>query len=337
MGAANEAAEQRQQAAEYGVHHGEKVAEEVHKVLQALGTGVIEPLVLVCAAAVVGEGGGVCHLCPDVVKDGEDHAVEDARPEGGAEALAVVAEDVKQHLKGRVANVRPGVEGELTEASEQREPKVHVLVFVSEVQPARGRAEGQRQGGPARARALGGLHLDALEELRGLGRAGLVDALDARLCQHLLTLHHCLLRQLVHAADGSVCELESAKAEEGDGIEGNIQRVRVVGEGDEAIDAVREGGDLRLRDVGEVLPHDLLDGLEGQPHNCLCVVLGRSGKHHEHAFPAGLDVGHTGEHHLTDAPNDKLPDLEAVALPHHHHKWPQEVVLKRVVGELVAL
>ena len=66
--------------------------------------------------------------------------------------------------------------------------------------------------------------------------------------------------------DVALCELHGAESQEGDGVEADVDGVRVVGEGDQAVNAVCEGGRLRLCDVVEVLPHNLLDGVERQPH-----------------------------------------------------------------------
>lgn len=38
------------------------------------------------------------------------------------------------HLKGRISDVRAGVEGELAKAGQQGEPEVHVLILVAELQ-----------------------------------------------------------------------------------------------------------------------------------------------------------------------------------------------------------
>lgn len=51
--------------------------------------------------------------------------------------------------------------------------------------------------------------------------------------------------------------------------------------------------------------------------------------HHEHGLPPRLDVGHARQHHLADAADDELPDLQRAAVPHHHHKRAQEVVLEQ--------
>lgn len=44
----------------------------------------------------------------------------------------------------------------------------------------------------------------------------------------------------------AVGELYGAEAEEGDGVEGDVRVVLVVGKGDEAVDAVGEDRDVRL-------------------------------------------------------------------------------------------
>jgi len=50
--------------------------------------------------------------------------------------------------------------------------------------------------------------------------------------------------------------------EEGDAVQRHANGVWVVGERDEAVDAVRERRRLRLCDVVEVLTHNLFDGVK---------------------------------------------------------------------------
>ncbi len=76
----------------------------------------------------------------------------------------------------------------------------------------------------------------------------------------------------------------------------------IVREGDQAVDAVCEGGDVRLRDVLEVLPNDFLDGLESEPDDHLRVIAGCGCENHENRLPARLYIPHPGKHHLGDAP-----------------------------------
>ena len=48
-----------------------------------------------------------------MVKDGKQHTVKDARPEGQGEGRAVELEGVKQHFQGAVSDVRPWVKCQL--------------------------------------------------------------------------------------------------------------------------------------------------------------------------------------------------------------------------------
>ena len=69
-----------------------------------------------------------------MVKDGKEHAVKDAGPEGQREGGAMELEGVKQHFQSAVSDVGAGVECQLRQASQQREPEVHVLILVTELQ-----------------------------------------------------------------------------------------------------------------------------------------------------------------------------------------------------------
>eukprot|EP00959_Pyramimonas_sp_CCMP1952_P144761 3030108-Pyramimonas_sp.AAC.1 len=140
-----------------------------------------------------------------------------------------------------------------------------------------------------------------------------------------------------HLADGALGELEGAEAQEGDGVEGDVHVEVRVGEGNQAVHAVRERRHLGLGDVAEVLAHDLLDGLKGEGHDRALAVGGGGGEHHEHRLPPGLDVRHARQHHLRHAPDDELADLHGGALAHHHHEGLEEVVLEGVARQLVPL
>ena len=63
--------------------------------------------------------------------------------------------------------------------------------------------------------------------------------------------------------NGSLCQLHGAEAQESNGVQGDIDAVGIVRKGNEAVDAVREGGDLRLCDEIKVLAHNLLNGFKG--------------------------------------------------------------------------
>ena len=73
-----------------------------------------------------------------MVKNGEQHAVKDARPERQGESRAVELEGVEQHFQGAVSDVWPWVKGELRQTSQQGKPEVHVLVLVTELQALQG-------------------------------------------------------------------------------------------------------------------------------------------------------------------------------------------------------
>eukprot|EP00955_Chlamydomonas_euryale_P004584 49032-Chlamydomonas_euryale.AAC.1 len=55
--------------------------QHVDEVCEALGARLVEPCVLLLAALVAGERGGVGELGAHVVKDGQQHGVKDAAPE----------------------------------------------------------------------------------------------------------------------------------------------------------------------------------------------------------------------------------------------------------------
>mmetsp|Transcript_38382 Transcript_38382/g.73545 ORF Transcript_38382/g.73545 Transcript_38382/m.73545 type:complete len:320 (-) Transcript_38382:1661-2620(-) len=138
-------------------------------------------------------------------------------------------------------------------------------------------------------------------------------------------------------SNGSLRQLERAEAQKRDGVEGNVHVEVGVGEGDEAVDTVREGGRLSLGDVRKVLAHNLLHRLEGEGDDGALLVGGSGGEHHKHGLPAGFDVAHAHQHHLAHTPDDELASLHASALAHDHHKRLEEVVLELVVGQLVPL
>lgn len=57
---------------------------------------------------------GVMHyLSSHMVKDGKQHTVKDARPEGQGEGRAMELEGVKQHFQRAVSDVWPWVERQL--------------------------------------------------------------------------------------------------------------------------------------------------------------------------------------------------------------------------------
>lgn len=98
--------------------------------------------------------------------------------------------------------------------------------------------------------------------------------------------------------NGALGQLHGTEAQECNGVEGDVNAVGVVGEGDQAVDTVSEGGDLCLCDEVKMLPHNLLDGFEGQPHNGGLLITCCCGEHHEHGLPARLDIAHSRKHHL---------------------------------------
>ncbi len=100
----------------------------------------------------------------------------------------------------------------------------------------------------------------------------------------------------------SLSKLHGAEAKERDGVEGDIKAVRIVGEGDEAVDTVCEGCDLGLRDKVKVVPHNLFDGVKCHAHNGLPLIAGCCCEDHEHGLPARLDIVDAGKHHLRTTP-----------------------------------
>ncbi len=90
--------------------------------------------------------------------------------------------------------------------------------------------------------------------------------------------------------NGSFCQLHGTEAQEGNSIQGDIYAVGVVGERDEAVDTVREGGYLRLCDEIKVLSHNLLYGLKIKPHNGGLLISRCCCEHHEHGLPARLNI-----------------------------------------------
>ncbi len=90
--------------------------------------------------------------------------------------------------------------------------------------------------------------------------------------------------------NGSFCQLHGTEAQEGNSIQGDIYAVGVVGERDEAVDTVREGGYLRLCDEIKVLSHNLLYGLKSKPHNGGLLISRCCCEHHEHGLPARLNI-----------------------------------------------
>ena len=85
---------------------------------------------------------------------------------------------------------------------------------------------------------------------------------------------------------GTFSQLHSTKAQEVNGIEGDINAVWIVGEGDQAVDTICEGGDLCLCDEVKVLSDNLLNGLKCKSDNCGLFIACRCCEDHEHGLPA---------------------------------------------------
>ena len=69
-----------------------------------------------------------------MIKDGEQHTIKDARPKRQSEGRAMELQGIKQHFQRTVSDVRPRVKREFRQTSQQREPEVHVLILVAELQ-----------------------------------------------------------------------------------------------------------------------------------------------------------------------------------------------------------
>ena len=102
--------------------------------------------------------------------------------------------------------------------------------------------------------------------------------------------------------NSSLSQLHGTEAQERHSIERHIQAVRVVGEGNQAVHAVCESRDLCLCDEIKVVPYDLLNGVEGHPHDGLPFIACSRREDHEHRLPARFDIVHPGEDHLRTAP-----------------------------------
>ena len=81
-------------------------------------------------------------------------------------------------------------------------------------------------------------------------------------------------------------QLHGTEAQEGNGIEGDINAMGVVGEGDQTVDTICEGGNLCLCDEVKVLPDNLLNSLKRQPDNCGLFIACCCCEDHEHRLPA---------------------------------------------------